>query len=348
MNIGVIGAGNIAMMHLRAIGTVPEATAVGVYDLDSGKAQETADRFGCRAFASPAELYRNVDAVIVASPNHTHADYAEEALRNGKHVLCEKPMTTTVAEAERVTRLAEASGLVCAMGFNYRFLDVIQEIGLLIDRGDLGPVLFAEVSLKRGSALTRTHFTWRDSDLGRSTSGSLGDLGVHLIDMLHHLLKSPVDSDTCRVKLKINVPQKEGREVKVDDYAFVSGNLENGVGFNLITSKSSPPDELGFSLSIIGSDKELSYHSSDGSVYYLKSRVAWEQGTFERGEHLADPPGEIVGWGDTFHHQMREWTHAVTHGRSKGPLAGFGDGMRTQHVLNRLLSNEQQPALIGR
>ncbi|MET9871025.1 Gfo/Idh/MocA family oxidoreductase [Streptomyces sp. NPDC006386] len=351
MKIGIIGAGGIALAHLRAAETVTGVEAAGVYDVMPDKAAELAGRFGCAAFSSTTELYERVDAVVIASPNHTHADYAEDAVRHGRHVLCEKPMTTTVAEAERITALAEESGLVCAMGFNYRYLDAIGEIRNLVRGGELGSVLFAEAGFRRGSALTRSRFTWRDSALGRSTSGSLGDLGVHLVDMLDRLFDSPVDSTSCRTKLQVNVPQKEGQDVQVDDYAFVSGLLENGTFFNLTTSKSSLPEELGFSLKIIGDRKELYYHSKDDTTYFLKSRVTWEQGTFAREEVLASPPGEVPGWSDTFRHQLREWRDAVTAGdggagrSADSALADFGDGLRSQRVLERLLTGDQRYAL---
>ncbi|CAM5555139.1 hypothetical protein SPURM210S_06916 [Streptomyces purpurascens] len=155
-------------------------------------------------------------------------------------------MTTTVAEAERVTALAEESGLVCAMGFNYRYLEAIGEIRNLVRSGELGSILFAEAGFRRGSALTRSRFTWRDSALGRPPAAPSATWAVHPVDMLDRLFDSPVDSTSCRTKLQVNVPQKEGQDVQVDDYAFVSGRLENGTFFNLVTSKSSLPEELGF------------------------------------------------------------------------------------------------------
>jgi glucose-6-phosphate 3-dehydrogenase len=339
MRIGIIGAGNVAAAHTRAIGANAAAALAGLYDIAPERAASAASQFACRSFASPEEMYDQVDGVIIASPNHTHASFAKQALGRRKHVLCEKPMTTTVDEARRMTGLAERSGLVCCVGFNYRHLEVVQEIRKMLADGQLGTILFAELGLRRSSALTRTVYTWRDSSIGGLTSGALGDLGVHLIDLIRFLFGSDVRTDTCRIKLQINVPEREGRQVEVDDYAFLSGHLDSGVFFNLAASKASPPEEQGFSLRIIGDRKELSYHSRDGTSYRLRSRVVWEERRLARQGRLADPPGEIIGWGDTFYHQLAAWNAAASLGAASATLAGFSDGLRTQEILNRLLAS---------
>ncbi|GIJ78827.1 glucose-6-phosphate 3-dehydrogenase [Micromonospora phaseoli] len=341
MRIGIVGAGNIARAHVNAIHLLPHTELVGVHDIAPDRAAAAATRFGCSAFDRLDSLYDQIDGVIIASPNHTHAELATEAIARGKHVLCEKPMTVTVGQARELTDMAEASGLSCGISFNYRYLDVVHEVRRIVDDGVLGRPLFIEVSFQRSSALTRRHFTWRDSEVGLSTSGALGDLGVHLLDLLPFMFGSAVEARNCRIKLRTNVPEREGRPVRVDDYAFVGGHLTNGVYFTMVASKSALPEDVGLSLRIVGEGSEFSYHSRDGAAYHLRSAVRWERRPLRQRRPLADPVGEVTGWGSTFHHQLREWSDLVHGRRPRTRLADFADGLRAQTILADLLEQGQ-------
>jgi glucose-6-phosphate 3-dehydrogenase len=122
MKLGIIGAGKIAAMHMAAVRANPDAFLVGVYDVSDDAARAAAQRFACKAFSTPEALYPCVDGVIIATPNHTHAEIAVEAMQHHRHVLCEKPMATTIAQATEMARVAALSDLACYVGFNYRYL----------------------------------------------------------------------------------------------------------------------------------------------------------------------------------------------------------------------------------
>lgn len=180
-----------------------------------------------------------------------------------------------------------------------------------IDEGVLGRVLHVDLAFRRGSALTRKTFTWRDNAAERFTSGALGDLGVHLIDLLHHLFDSEVDTGFCQAGLRTKVAAKEGRTVCVDDHAFVSGRLTGGPHFTLTASKSATPEDIGFRVAVTGTRGELLYHSQDGPVLNVRTGVEWEAVKVLDTFGLADPPGEIPGWADSFVAQFQNWTAAV-------------------------------------
>jgi glucose-6-phosphate 3-dehydrogenase len=213
----------------------------------------------------------------------------------------------------------------------------VQEIRRQLDDGVLGRVLHVDLAFRRGSALTRKTFTWRDDAGERFTSGALGDLGVHLIDLLHHLFDGPVDTASCQVGLRTKVAAKEGRRVRVDDHAFVSGRLASGQHFTLTASKSSTPDDVGFRVSITGSHGELLYRSQDGPVLHVRTGVEWEPVKVLGAARLDDPLGEIPGWADSFVAQLHDWTAAVAGGERLSALADFDDGHRAQQVLEELL-----------
>ena len=110
---------------------------------------------------------------------------------------------------------------------------------------------------KKNSAFRRTSFTWRDDFQSNRTSGALGDLGIHLIDLLWFYLRVILERIPFELKSK-QMLRKRKQTSFVDDYAEVYGQLENKVFVNITTSKSSFPDDCGFSIEVIGTKKNIS------------------------------------------------------------------------------------------
>jgi predicted dehydrogenase len=133
-----------------------------------------------------------VDAVWIATPNHLHAKMAVDALRAGKHVLCEKPLALTVREARDVVSVSSRTGSLLRVGFHLRCHPVLLKVKSILDRGDLGIPL--EADWQRVSAYGPDSLqAWR-RDLSQSGAGVLNDVGTHLIDGLRWLLRTEVRS----------------------------------------------------------------------------------------------------------------------------------------------------------
>jgi predicted dehydrogenase len=117
----VIGVGAVGQHHARVYESLPEARLAGVYDVDPGRATEVAARHSCRAFASLEDLLAEADAVSVAVPTVDHHRVARAVLEEGRHVLVEKPMASTLAEADDLIRVAADRGVVLQVGHIERF-----------------------------------------------------------------------------------------------------------------------------------------------------------------------------------------------------------------------------------
>jgi predicted dehydrogenase len=140
VRVGVVGVGKMGRYHLdkyRAM--TEEVQLVGFYDSDTAKAGVIAAQTGVPSFADLGELLFEVDAVTVASPTHTHAGVAFQALESGVHVLIEKPIASSVAEAESLVRLARSKQLVLQVGMVERF-----RLAVLAKDVPLQPVRFLE------------------------------------------------------------------------------------------------------------------------------------------------------------------------------------------------------------
>jgi len=121
VRVGVIGVGSLGQHHARVYAEAPEADLVGVVDANAGRAQDIAVKHHCQAFTHFRELFGRVDAVSVAVPTLLHHGIARECLQAGVHVLVEKPMTATSAEAEDLVGIAAARKLILQVGHIERF-----------------------------------------------------------------------------------------------------------------------------------------------------------------------------------------------------------------------------------
>ncbi|HEV2149178.1 MAG TPA: Gfo/Idh/MocA family oxidoreductase [Longimicrobiaceae bacterium] len=119
--VGVVGVGSLGFHHARILRDVPGARLAGVYDVDEARAARVAEELGVRAFAALEELLAGVEAAVVAVPTTRHAEVALAALERGVHLLIEKPIASTLEEADRIVGAAEAAGVLVATGHVERF-----------------------------------------------------------------------------------------------------------------------------------------------------------------------------------------------------------------------------------
>ncbi len=132
LRVGVVGTGALGSHHARVFAGLPEVKLVSVFDLDPVKAKSVGDSFGAEAAASLAELIDRVDAAVVAVPTVAHAEVATKLVRAGRHVLVEKPITSTLEDAEALVALAAEKRVVLQVGHVERFnpaAEALQRIG---------------------------------------------------------------------------------------------------------------------------------------------------------------------------------------------------------------------------
>ncbi|NPC94173.1 Gfo/Idh/MocA family oxidoreductase [Bacillus sp. WMMC1349] len=340
MKIGIIGAGGIAKAHAKAISTVKGAELSGFFDINLLTSRKIAFEYGGTAFESMQDLLSASSAVIISSPNFCHKEHALEALAAEKYVLCEKPMAVSMEEAEEMRNRAVRSAYIPIMGFNYRHLKFVQQLKEMLSKNELGDILSVKIDFKKNSALRRKKYTWRDHSTSNNTSGALGDLGVHLIDLILHLFNSPFKLDHLKVKMMTVVKEKEQKQVHVDDHSEVYGQLENKVFVKMVTSKCTKTEDCGFSIEVNGQNGVFYYHSSQGNEFLLRNGLT-EQRVALPDNFLTDPQTEFYGWADSFRSQLIEWMKGIQD-HNFARLATFEDGYQTQFYLNEFFAKGQQ------
>jgi predicted dehydrogenase len=199
IRLAVVGCGAVAdIYHLPALRRIPGAVLTAVVDADAARARGVAERYGApHALPTYTELPGMVDAALVATPNASHAEISSFLLERGVHVLCEKPMATTLADAERMVAAAKRGGARLMAGQSRRFSLNAEALKRLLVGGHLGPI--ERVSLGLGGPYGR----WpQRTDFRRQRSlsggGVLLDMGIHLIDMVVWLAAGPVSVASYR------------------------------------------------------------------------------------------------------------------------------------------------------
>lgn len=234
MKIGIIGCGKIAQVrHIPEYAENPSAELAGYYDFVPERAEEMASRYGGKAYPSVEALLNDpeIQAVSVCVANDAHAQVSIQALRAGKHVLCEKPMAVTMEQCEQMVLEAEAAGRILMIGQNQRFAQAHSKAKELLQSGKIGKVLTFKTcfghsgpdnwSIDSGTA------NWF-FDKKRSAFGAMADLGVHKTDLIQFLL----DSYVVKVSAVITTLDKRnaaGELVDVDDNAICIYQMRSGV-----------------------------------------------------------------------------------------------------------------------
>jgi 1,5-anhydro-D-fructose reductase (1,5-anhydro-D-mannitol-forming) len=199
---GIVGLGRIADTEIApSVTAAPNSTLAGCVSRDAAKAKEFAARHGATsAYDDFRALLQDpaVDAVYIATPNAMHADQVVEAARAGKHVLCDKPLATTVADAHRAVAECDAAGVRLGVTFQTRNFEGMAEVRKLLADGEIGSVRLAQVELAVGRMLPQG---WR-TDPSLAGAGAMNNVGVHAYDLLRYLFGAEVTEVTAMVDVE--------------------------------------------------------------------------------------------------------------------------------------------------
>ena len=221
---GLIGTGRIADDRvLPAIAAHAGSRLVGVVSRDRGRAETFAKKFGAQhAYTDYGDLLRNpaVDAVAIHTPNAQHAEQAIAAARAGKHVFCDKPMATSVADAERMVRECEKAGVKLGINFHNRYMPSFIETRRLIAAGGIGEVQMVQLEASPGARPGGRLGSWR-VDAAAAGMGTTYSIGVHVYDILRYLLGAEV----TMVSAFFDKPRGVMEEVNLSTFRFANGAL---------------------------------------------------------------------------------------------------------------------------
>jgi len=324
---GVIGSGGIAGRR-----TIPEgilkadnAELTTVFDIDSNVNAEVAKKFDAKQAVSISDLLdTNIDAVYIATPAHLHSDQVRACAKAGKHVLCEKPLGMTVAEAEEMIEVCKQIGVKLGCAFMMRFVAQHQKALKLIKEGKLGKPTYARAQLSCWYPPIES--AWRQ-DPATGGGGSLIDMGGHCIDLLE-MFFGPVVKVSCFINNTVH-------DYKSEDSAVAMLFFENGALGTVDTFFCIPDNSSKNVLELYGSKGSILAKETIGQAPAGQMAAFLEQDSEEYDAQQArtEAQGIIIAPEpvNTYQAEIEEFSQAIIDDRE--PVISGELGLRSQKLL---------------
>jgi 1,5-anhydro-D-fructose reductase (1,5-anhydro-D-mannitol-forming) len=321
---GIVGIGRIADGAMApAITELPDCELAAVISRDQGRADAFAAKHGAkRAYTDYDQMLSDpaVQAVLITTPNALHPAQALAACRAGKHVLCDKPLATSVAEAAQVVEAFDKAGLKLGINFQTRHHACFQETKRLLEAGVIGDVLIVQAEAGPGRAGLGS---WR-ADAELAGLGTVYNIGVHVYDLLRYLLRAEVT--------EVSAMFDTGRERRLETAALTLLRFDNGV------------------LAYVNVNQIVPHYQADIDIYGTKGRIVGDQLTrpWQDGElRVLTEEGEKVtrySNKDMYVRTVEDFARAVIEGGQPNP-SGI-DGLRSAQLTDAIARSAREGRVV--
>jgi predicted dehydrogenase len=372
----VFGTGFVGRVHLEAIRRLGYVQVYAIGESEKEKARRLGDEFHVEKTHSDWRVLLEdpeIDVVHVCTPNVHHYPMAKASLEAGKHVICEKPLATSAAQAQELIDLATQKNLAHATFHNLRFYPMVQHIRRMREAGDLGDILVVQGTYSQDWLLYDTDWNWRIDSKANGPSRCMADIGSHWCDMAEHLTGLRV-KELCadlqtfhatRKKPKRSIETFAGKNLQPEDYDEIPIDTED---FGAVLFRMGDGRTRGsFTASQVNAGRKNSLRME---IYGSKAGVIWDQ---ERPDELwignrnepnrvivkdpslmlpaaksyADlPGGHSEGYDDTFKQLMRRFYRTVEDRKAPVEYPTFVDGLRQLMVLEKVLESSRNRAWV--
>jgi len=371
----VIGTGFMGRVHLEALRRVENVDVVEIAATSQEKAKAAAAGFNVLnatgdwrdVMADPS-----IDAVHVATPNVSHYEITKAALTAGKHVLCEKPLAMSVAEAQELTDLVAARKLRGGLNHNLRYYPMVQQMRSMREAGAFGEILVVQGTYSQDWMLHESDWNWRVDPLVSGPSRVMADIGSHFFDMAEHVSGLKV-TEVCS-DLQIFYPTRKQPKSGGESFSGKLGSAGETVDTKVVT------EDFGATLFRMGKARgtmtasQVSAGRKNGlviEIYGTKGGASWRQ---ERPEDLwlghRDAPNQILlkdpslldekargfadypgghaeGYPDTFKQLFRRFYASIADASLTPDYPVLADGLRQMKILDAELASHKSRAWVS-
>jgi predicted dehydrogenase len=371
----VFGTGFVGRVHLEGIRRLGFVELYAIGEVQVEKARQLAAEFGAhkaegdyrRILEDPA-----VDAVHVCTPNFLHFPIAKDALLAGKHVICEKPLATSVEQASELVALAAKTGRRNATFHNLRFYPMVQQMRRMREDGDLGEILVVQGTYSQDWLLHDTDWNWRLDSKHNGPSRCMADIGSHWCDMAEHVTGQRITSlcadlqtfHKTRKQPKGPIETFAGKTLQPEDYIEVPIDTED---FGAVMFRMGDRTRGSFTASQVSAGRK---NRLSIEIYGTKGGVAWDQerpdelwlGQRNSGNQImlkdpsllkpkaksyADlPGGHSEGYDDTFKQVFRRFYRSIGDPAAEIEYPQFADGLRQLRILDAELKSNRERAWV--
>jgi predicted dehydrogenase len=377
IGMGLVGAGFVGPHHLDAVRRLGYVDVVAIAGSSEASARKKADALHVpKAYGSVEALLDDPDIQVVhnATPNYLHFPVNMAVIAKGKHIVSDKPLAMTAAEAKQLLDAATKAGVVHAVTFNYRGNPLVQQARDLIARGEIGKPRFLHGHYLQDWLLHDTDYSWRlEPDKGGASS-ALGDIGSHWCDLAQHvsgLTITEVLADITTVIPKRKKPRgsreafaaaddKENFElvdIQVEDLASVLVRFDNGAKGAFSVGQVCAGHKNDLVLEVCGAKTSLVWKQEHQNELWIGRRDG-ANGLLQKDPSLLDdvarpyahlPGGHQEAWADAFANLMRDIYGFIAAGKSPKDahppsFATFVDGYRANCVVESILKSAKAGA----
>jgi predicted dehydrogenase len=364
--VGVAGVGFIGAAHVEVVRRLGNVEVVAL--AEALNAQKKADAlFVPKGYADYREMIDNekLDAIHVCTPNNAHYDMVKYALKKGLHVLCEKPLTCTAAEAEELYRLSAEKGVIAAVNFFYRFFPMVYQMREMIRSGEVGNIYTVHGGYLQDWLFLDTDYSWRLEPEASGASRAFADIGSHWIDCVEHITglkvvelladfetfhktrKKPTKQIDTYSGMALRPEDYEEVPIGTEDYASVLFHFENGAHGSCIISQMAAGRKNQMVVAVAGSKCSLQWDSEDSNDLWIGHRGSANSVLTKDPSILSPgaasitgyPGGHVEGMLDTFRHLFKKFYASIGSGRFDEDLASFKDGVREMELCEKVIQS---------
>ncbi|WP_336660226.1 Gfo/Idh/MocA family protein [Leucobacter sp. USHLN153] len=341
----MLGAGFMARTHSTAA-----RLAGAQLDVLAASRPETsrtaAAALGYARSASPEELLvEGLGVVHVCTPNTTHLDYARAALLAGSHVICEKPLATSGADARELADLSEQRGLVGAVPFVYRYHPMVREARARIASGEAGTVLTVSGQYLQDWLLAAGDDNWRVATDSGGPSRAFADIGSHLVDLVEFVSGDRITRLVATTRTVHE--ERAGQPVHTEDAVALTLELAGGGIGSLLISQVAPGRKNGLVLEIAGSHESIRFEQEDPERLWVGRRGASlllrrdpDTLSVDAARLSNVPAGHAQGYQDAFNGFVAD-AYAAVAGEHPEGLPTFRDGLRAALITDAVLESAE-------
>jgi predicted dehydrogenase len=366
----VFGTGFMGRVHLEAIRRLGNVEVVALASLEGDVAQRMAAQFSVdRVELDYRKVLedRSIDAVHICTPNAQHCPMALDALQAGKHVVCEKPLATTVEDARTLVAAAARLRRRNCLNHNLRNYPAVQQMRQLREAGELGEILVVQGTYSQDWLLYDTDWNWRVDAAEGGASRCMADIGSHWFDMAEHVTGERVNAlcadlqtfHKMRKRPKGTVETFAGKLLHPDEYDAMPITTEDygGVIFRMgerargamTASQVSAGRKNRLSIEIYGTKSSVSWDQERPDELWMGNRNTNNQVLVKDPSLLlpgarpyADlPGGHSEGYDDTFKQMFRRFYGSLENLDSEVQYPQFRDGLRQLTILQSALDSNK-------
>ena len=373
IGMGLVGPGFVGMHHVDAVRRLGFIDVVAIADADEGLARAKADALGVpKAYGSFEELAADPDVHVVhnTTPNFLHGPVVRAAIAHRKHIVSEKPLASSAAEARALWFAARDAGVVHAVTFNYRGNPMVQQARAMVAAGEVGPVHYVHGAYLQDWLLKPTDFSWRLEPEKGGASSAVADIGSHWCDLAQHVTGQRIESvladltTVVPIRYKPREPREafatgadergEPFQMRSEDLATLLLRFEGGAKGVVSVGQVCAGHKNDFWLEVSGSALSLKWRQEQQNELWMGRRDAANAVMAKDPSLLAPaarayarlPGGHQEGWSDALFNVLRDVYDAVLHqrpaGSSSSAFATFEDGYRVACLVDAVLASHRQ------